>query len=695
MSDKIKSQHVGRKALLYVRQSSTYQVNHNRESQKLQYAMQQRLQMLGWREIEVIDEDLGCSAAGTVTRSGFERMVAQVCMGQVGAVAAREVSRFARNSREWQQLVEVCRVVDTVLVDQETIYDPRQSNDRLLLGLKGSLNEYELDLLRQRSLEARREKARRGELIVRAPVGYVKSEDHLEKDPDRRVQEAILSVYRKFSELGTVRQTLLWYLEHELQLPVQTVEGEIDWKRPRYATVYQMLTNPAYGGAYAYGKTEHITQYENGEPRQRCRQKARQQWLVLIPNTHAGYVSWEQFEEVQLAIGNNVRGWQQSGAVQNGSALLCGLLRCRRCGRKRTVQYTGEYHNVVRYCCNRGSLDNGQPKCIAFGGTTVDEAIGQQLLRVVQPAAVESAIMASEEEVRKRDEVLEALRRDLEAARYAAQRAQKQYDHADPENRLVADELERRWNVALQRVRELETRIDQHSEGQMDMMAPRQQEFLELASQLETVWENPSSDIRLKKRIVRTLIHEIVADVDAVAGEVNLVIHWKGGAHTQIRLPRRHRGQHSCQTSKEVVDAIRTLAHTCTDEVIAGALNRNHLLTAQGNRWTRELVASLRSTHQIPRYKPIDEKSRAWMNLTKAAEFLGISSTALRHAAQRSEIQAEHPLREGPWLFSRATLESEAAKQLVNRIQQGPYSHKTDSAADEPLLFNVIARCAL
>ncbi|HYR91434.1 MAG TPA: recombinase family protein [Terriglobia bacterium] len=261
MSDKVKSQHIGRKALLYVRQSSTYQVNHNQESQKLQYAMRQRLQILGWREIEVIDEDLVCSAAGTVTRSGFERMVAQVCMGHVGAVAAREVSRFARNSREWQQLVEVCRVVDTVLIDQETIYDPRQSNDRLLLGLKGSLNEYELDLLRQRSLEARREKARRGELIVSAPVGYVKSENRLEKHPDRRVQEAVLSVYRKFSELGTVRQTLLWFLEHDLQLPVQKVEGEIDWKRPKYSTVYHILTNPAYGGGYAYGKTEHITEY--------------------------------------------------------------------------------------------------------------------------------------------------------------------------------------------------------------------------------------------------------------------------------------------------------------------------------------------------------------------------------------------------------------------------------------------------
>src|SRR5262249_2380007 len=394
-----------------------------------------------------------------------------------------------------------------------------------------------------------------------------------EKGRDGRIQELILCGYGKFSGWDTDRQTFRGFLELDPQLPVQTVEGEIDWKRPTYQTVYQMLTNPAYGGAYAYGKTEHFIEYENGEPRRRCHNKPRQRWLVLIPGTHSGYVSWEQFEQVQLAIGDNMRGWQRSGAVQSGSALLGGLLRCRRCGRKLVVHYTGENHNVVRYSCHRGWLDNGQPRCIAFGGTTVDEAIGQQLLGVVQPAAVEAAIMATEEEVRKGDEVLEALRRDLEAARYAAQRAQKQYDHADPENRLVADELERRWNVALQRVRELETRIDQHCEGQKDMVVPSRQEFLELASELQTVWENPSSDIRLKKRIVQTLIHEIVADVDAAGGEVHLVIHWKGGAHTQLCLPRRHRGQHSCQTPKEVVDTIRTLAHTCTDEVIAGALN--------------------------------------------------------------------------------------------------------------------------
>ena len=280
MSDKIKPHHLQRKAVLYVRQSSAYQVAHNQESRKLQYAMKGRLQRLGWAEIDIVDEDLGRSAAGTVTRYGFERMVADVCLGKVGAVAAREVSRFARNNREWQQLVEVCRVVDTVLIDQDTVYAPRLSNDRLLLGLKGSLNEYELDLLRQRSLEARYEKARRGELIVSVTVGYVKTQDQrMEKDPDRRVQEAILLVFRKFFELGTIRQTLMWFLEEGLQLPVRRPPGETFWRRPGYSTVQRILTNPVYGGAYAYGKTECTLHYEGSRPRRVSRRKPRERWL--------------------------------------------------------------------------------------------------------------------------------------------------------------------------------------------------------------------------------------------------------------------------------------------------------------------------------------------------------------------------------------------------------------------------------
>lgn len=460
MSEKIGAQHLARKAILYVRQSSAFQVAHNVESQKLQYAMRERLEALGWHEIEVVDEDLGRSAAGTVTRSGFEGMVAEVCLGRVGAVAAREVSRFARNSREWQQLVEVCRVVDTLLIDQETVYAPRQSNDRLLLGLKGSLNEYELDLLRQRSLEARQEMAKRGELVVSAPVGFVKTDEHsLEKTPDRRVQEAIGLVFEKFDELGSVRQTLLWFLEHGLEFPVHNARGELSFKRPRYSSIYRVLTHPAYGGAYVYGRSERTTVYEDGMARQTHRRKSRDQWFSLIPNTHEGYVEWARFEQIQRTISANALGNERPGAANRGQSILAGLLRCRRCGHKLTVYYTGSRHNVLRYACRRGALDNGEPRCIGFGGVPVDEAIAREVLSVVQPAAIEAAILASEAEADRQDQVVAALERDLEAARYQAQRAQKQYDGADPENRLVVDELENRWNQALKHVERLEERL--------------------------------------------------------------------------------------------------------------------------------------------------------------------------------------------------------------------------------------------
>jgi hypothetical protein len=361
-------------------------------------------------------------------------------------------------------------------------------------------------------------------------------------------------------------------------------------------------------------------------------------------------------------------GSEPSGAARRGIGLLGGVLRCRRCGRMLRVSYKGDEGNFVRYACSRTELDTKEARCIAFSGATVDAAVAREVLRVVEPAAVEAAILASEQEAQAHSEVLAALHRDLEAANYRVLRAQRQYEAIDPENRLVARELERRWNVALQDKQALELRIAEESGAAAPSNVGTLEEFQTLATDLESLWSDKHADERTKKRLLRSLIREIVVDVDEQSSEVVLLIHWKGGIHTPLRLPRRRRGQNNSQTPKDIIEAVRGLARICSDQMIAGVLNRAKLLTGQGNFWSRGLVTSLRHRNGIDCHDAQRQTEQGWINLSKAAQLLGTTRNTLRDAIERGEIAAERPIACGPWILNKQCLQSEGAQKFMERM---------------------------
>jgi excisionase family DNA binding protein len=682
---KITPDHLVRDAVVYVRQSTAIQVAQNLESQRRQYGLAERARQLGWTDVEVIDDDLGRSGAGA-RRPGFERLLAAICEGRIGAVLSLEASRLARNGRDWHTLLEFCGLVGTLIVDEDGVYDPASPNDRLLLGMKGTMSEMELSVFRQRSIEAMKQKARRGELFLTVAVGYVKAgSDRIEKDPDRRVQEAIALVFRKFAELQTIRQVLVWCRQEKILLPSLrngAAADRIIWRLPVYPTVHHMLTNPVYAGAYAFGRRTARVTIENGRKRVvRSMQRDWRSWEVLIRNHHAGYIAWAEFERNQQLIADNANGkrFMSRGAIRSGEALLSGLFRCARCGKKLHVRYGQTY----RYECVGAFNQLAAARCITFGGMRVDRVLAEEVLGRLQPLGVEAALAVIEARSQQRSEKKGQLELALRQARYEAARAQRQYDAADPENRLVAGELERRWNERLAAVRDLELEIDQLDADKAPTLTEADRErLMALGRDLVRAWESPGATPETRKKIVRTVITEIIVDI--VGDSLELIIHWQGGDHTRLAVKRNRAGQTRWTTEAEVVDLVRALARQMPDETIAAVLNRSGKTTGHGNSWTQGRICSLRRQHDIAVYRDGERAERGEVTLDEAAAALALSHSTIRRLIAEGALPAEQHCKGAPWTIRQADLERGEIRQQADlrRARRPPPDERQQNLLD-------------
>jgi DNA invertase Pin-like site-specific DNA recombinase len=656
-----------RKAVVYVRQSTPQQMRENLESQRRQYELVE-VARRGFTTVEVIDDDLGRSASGAAPRPGSDRLVSALCAGQVGAVLCLDASRLARNGRDWHHLLELCGLVEARVIDLDGVYDPCRPNDRLLLGMKGSISEFELGIIRSRMYEAARSKARRGELRVCVPIGYLWDRHiGLTLDPDRRLQEVIRLVFQKFRELGSARQVLLWMAAQGTHFPYPS-DGRtltsLEWRLIRYRNIIAILKNPFYAGVYAYGKSEKRTEIIDGRARKSYgHRKPMEAWEVFIQDHHQGYISWAQYERNQAQLAGNAYGRVgDTKSGRGGRALLAGLICCARCGRRLKVTYTGRYPQPI-YGCESPNLQLGQKRCFRFGGKRIDETVAGELLAAVAPMAIEAAkdaerMLRDEDQDRRRIAEME-----LSQARYDASLAERRYAACDPDNRLIAAQLENAWETALQRVEACRQRLDAMATSNPHGARP---DLTGLADDLAAAWKAPTTTMRTRQRLVRALITEIVADVDETAGEIVLVIHWKGGQHSQLRVKKPKSGEHGCKTPEQALAVIRTMAGRWSDQDIAASLNRMGMPTGQGKTWTAHRVGSIRRVNNIHGYLSAD-KNGGWFTLRDAAAKLGVSSHQIRKLIKAGVLVSEQIMPDAPHQIRAADLDRERVADALKR----------------------------
>jgi len=664
---KVTTEHLARSAYVYIRQSTADQLTHNHESRRRQYELVNRAKQLGWTDVEVIDDDLGRSGGG-IARPGFERLLAAICEARVGAVLAIEASRLARNGRDWHTLIEFCGLVGTIIVDEDGIYDPRHPNDRLLLGMKGTMSELELSLFRQRSQEALKQKARRGALVLGVAAGYVKvGRDRIEKNPDQRVQGALQLVFSKFAEFQSARQVHIWLRDEGIELPVKSRGGEargIIWRLPAYNIVHNILTNPIYAGAYAFGRTTSRVSVENGRKHvRRGVHRPMTEWDVLIKDHHEAYITWDEFERNLNVIANNANGKGSAkvkGAVRRGELLLPGLLRCGHCGRKLHVSYSGK---LGRYNCYGARTNHGTVRCISISGLSIDAAVSTEVLHVLKPLGIDAAVKAIETQTSETSAAQRQLELSLRQARYEAAHARRQYDAVDPANRLVAGELERRWNEALQAVHRIEGEIAAIVSSKPPPLGEwERQQLMQLGADLELAWLHPAATAATRKRILRTALNEIVVRKEGAI--IHAVLHWQGGDHTALQVKQRlNAGGRHHWPPEDTISLVRELARLMPDRQIARLLNRCGKPTGYSNGWTQERVRGFRRHHAIAVYRDGERAERGEITLDGAAEIIGVCKMTALRMIRRGDIKGRQVCPGAPWVIKAEDVAAFAARK--------------------------------
>jgi DNA invertase Pin-like site-specific DNA recombinase len=679
MSDNLKIQetHLRRSAYVYIRQSSASQVLTNRESTDRQYRLSERALQLGWAKahIKVIDEDLGHSGSGLVTRHGFAQMIQEVAWGQVGLILSLEASRLARNNAEWYRLLELCAVTDTLIGDLDGLYHPGLFNDRLLLGLKGTMAEAELHVLRMRLNGAIRNKAKRGELRRGLPVGLLWGEGEGEVifHPDQAVVGAIRSIFEKFAELGSARRVWLWFQSEGLSFPHERPNGEILWVKPSYIAIHAVLSNPAYAGAYTYGKSR-CERYvdESGRVRKRVRLLPQDQWAVLIPGHHPGFIDWPTFQMNQARLAKNAPPPPRaaSGAAREGSALLQGLATCGRCGRHLRVYYQGKYSTPGYYCEQNQAAAGRGVWCLRLGGVRVDRAVVETFLDAISPAGLEAAILAQSLGETQDQAALRQFRLQVERARYEAERAERRYRAVEPENRLVARTLESDWEKKLNEQRAAEAELARKEQEQkLQLTDAQRQQIRTLGSDLKRVWDASNTTDRDRKELLRTLLEEVKINILPEASKAHLLLRWKTGAISELDVVWRIPRPAPIRTDEETIELLRRLALHHPDSVIAGVLNRQGRKTARGETFTANRVNSLRNHWKIPRYEPPAQTPEGeLLTVEAAARQLGLAPSTLLRWLNDGFIGGEQVTPGAPW---RIRLTQELRNLIVPKAPPG------------------------